>query len=212
VTSPNPSSKDAILDAAEARFARQGFDATTIKQIAGDAGVNSALLYYYYADKEALYGEVVSRMIRGVAGTMSQAIAGITDPVEAVRTFATRHLALLEANPRLRKIIGRELIDYDAAHAQAAIRQMAATIFDKLQGAIAAGQRAGIFRADLDPRFTAISIVSQTTYFHLARPAVEILLAGGKAIPAATTVAFGEHVAALTLAALKPPTQGVQSA
>lgn len=205
---PLPSSKDAILDAAEARFARQGFDATTIKQIAGDAGVNSALLYYYYADKEALYGEVVTRMIRGVAGAMGQAIAGITDPAEAVHTFATRHLAMLEANPRLRKVVGRELIDYDAAHAQEAIRHMAATIFDKLQGAIAAGQRAGIFRADLDPRFTAISIVAQTTYFHLARPAVEILLAGGKAIPPATTLAFGEHVAALTLAALKPVKKG----
>ncbi len=208
VTDANPSSKDAILDAAEARFARQGFAPTTIKQIAGDAGVNSALLYYYYADKEALYGEVVARLIRGVAGTMTQAIAGITDPVEAVRTFATQHLAMLEANPRLRKVIGRELIDHDAAHAQEAIRHMAATIFDKLQGAIAAGQRAGLFRADLDPRFTAISIVAQTTYFHLARPAVEILLAGGKPIPAATTRAFGEHVAALTLAALKPVPQG----
>lgn len=212
VPTPTPSSKDAILDAAEARFARQGFDATTIKQIAGDAGVNSALLYYYYADKEALYGEVVARMIRGVAGSMSEAIAGITDPIEAVRTFATRHLAMLEANPRLRKIIGRELIDYEAAHAQDAIRHMAATIFEKLQGAIAAGQRAGTFRADLDPRFTAISIVAQTTYFHLARPAVEILLTGGKPIPPATTLAFGEHVAALILAALKPAAKRVPSA
>ena len=37
-----PDSRNAILDAAEARFAGQGFDATTIKEIAGDAKVNLA--------------------------------------------------------------------------------------------------------------------------------------------------------------------------
>ena len=38
----------AILDAAVSLFARQGYARTTIKQIAGEAGVNSALLYYYF--------------------------------------------------------------------------------------------------------------------------------------------------------------------
>jgi TetR/AcrR family transcriptional regulator len=204
VTAQTPSSKDAILDAAEARFARQGYDSTTIKEIAADAEVNSALLYYYFAGKEDLYGAVVARMIHGIADAMSKAVAGLTDPEAAVHAFASRHLALLESRPHVRKLIGRELIDHDAAHAQDAIRHMAATIFDRLQGAIAAGQRAGLFRTDMDPRFVAISLVAQTTYFHLARPAVEILVAGGKPIPAATTAAFGEHVARFTLAALRP--------
>ena len=54
-------SKTAILDAAEQRFARQGFDSTTIKEIASDAKVNTALLYYYYGDKEKLYHAVLQK-------------------------------------------------------------------------------------------------------------------------------------------------------
>lgn len=49
---PDPTpTRDQILDASEALFARQGFRSTTIKEIASEAGVNSALLYYYFEDK-----------------------------------------------------------------------------------------------------------------------------------------------------------------
>jgi AcrR family transcriptional regulator len=200
----SPETKDAILDAAEARFAAKGFDATTIKQIAGDAGVNSALLYYYFADKNALYAAVVARLIHRMAGEMSGVLAAASSPTAAVEGFALHHSAMLERNPHLRKIVARELIDHDAKHAQQAIRHLAATTFARLQAAIAAGQASGIFRADVDPRFVAISVVSQTTYFHVARPAVELLLGDGQPLQPATVEAFARHAAAFTLAALAP--------
>ena len=199
-------SKDAILDAAEARFAGQGFAPTTIKQIAGDAGVNSALIYYYFADKEALYGEVVSRLITRMSGAMSAVLAAASDPAAAITAFATQHNSLLESNPRLRKLVGRELIDYDAQHAQSAIRQLVANTFERLRGAIVAGQTAGIFRSDVDARFAAISLVSQTSYFHLARPAIAQIFAGGGAIPKEMGAEFAAHAARFTLAALAPTT------
>ena len=199
-----PATKAAILDAAEGRFAKQGFDATTIKQIAGDAGVNSALLYYYFADKEALYAAVVMRLVERVTSQMSGVLAAASSPDAAVASFAVQHSAMLQREPQLRKIVARELIDHDAKHAQGAIRHLAATTFARLQATIAAGQAAGLFRADLDPRFVAISLVSQTTYFHVARPAVELLLNDGKPLPTATVEAFAQHAANFTLAALAP--------
>ena len=203
----NPGSRTAILDAAEARFARSGFEGTTIKEIAADAGVNSALLYYYFADKEALYGAVVSRFIERIVATMAETFVGDETPSGRVRDFARRQGRMFEAEPRFRKLLGRELIDFDAQHAQAAFRRLAATTFERLRATIADGQRAGVFRADVDPRFAAISLVGQTSYFHFARPAVEILLAGGKPLPAGTSDAFATHVAEFTLAALAPATK-----
>jgi TetR/AcrR family transcriptional regulator len=199
-------SRDAILDAAEARFADQGFAPTTIKQIAGDAGVNSALIYYYFADKEALYGEVVTRLIGRIAAAMGDALAAALDPAGAITAFARQHNALLEGNPRFRRIIGRELIDHDARHAQDAIRRLVAQIFERLRGAIVAGQEAGLFRRDVDARFAAISLVSQTTYFHLARPAVSLIVADGGPITRAMGEEFAAHAARFTLAALAPTT------
>ena len=118
--------------------------------------------------------ELAASLIERLAGDMAQAFLPGMAPDELLRAFIHRQGRSLDASPRLRKLIGRELIDHDAAHAQAAIRHLAASTFDRLRAAIGAGQRSGLFRADIDPRFAAISIVGQTAYFHFARPAVEI--------------------------------------
>jgi AcrR family transcriptional regulator len=92
------STRDAILDAAERLFSDRGFARTTIKQIGSEAGVNSALLYYYFADKDQLYRDVLQRFVsRLVARTMTGS-TGDGDPAARLRAFvaAGRRLA---ANP-----------------------------------------------------------------------------------------------------------------
>jgi AcrR family transcriptional regulator len=48
----------ALLEAAHHRFARQGYDATTLRQVAGDAGVDPALVIRYFGSKERMFAEV----------------------------------------------------------------------------------------------------------------------------------------------------------
>lgn len=47
--------REAILDAARRRFGAQGYDGTTIRGIAADAGVNPALVHHFYGTKERLF-------------------------------------------------------------------------------------------------------------------------------------------------------------
>ena len=54
-------SRDAILQAALAEFAQEGLAGARMDAIADSAGVNKALLYYYFHDKESLYGAVLDR-------------------------------------------------------------------------------------------------------------------------------------------------------
>jgi AcrR family transcriptional regulator len=49
-----------ILDAARARFASDGFAATTIRRIASDAGVNPSLVMQFFTSKEELFAAVMS--------------------------------------------------------------------------------------------------------------------------------------------------------
>jgi AcrR family transcriptional regulator len=49
-----------ILDAARARFATDGFAATTIRRIASDAGVNPSLVMQFFTSKEELFAAVMS--------------------------------------------------------------------------------------------------------------------------------------------------------
>ena len=99
----------------------------------------------------------------------------------------------------------RELVDHQAAHAEQAITTTAAGAFKRLCEVIEAGQRDGAFRASLDPKFTAISIIAQVAYFALARPAVGLLLGHGTSgPPPALAARFFRHAEDFALAALLP--------
>lgn len=50
----------AILDAARARFASDGFAATTIRRVATDAGVDASLVMQFFGSKDELFGAVMS--------------------------------------------------------------------------------------------------------------------------------------------------------
>ena len=50
----------AMLDAAVCRFARDGYDGASVRDIAADAGVDAALVSRYFGGKEELFNEVLS--------------------------------------------------------------------------------------------------------------------------------------------------------
>lgn len=195
---------DLILDAAEALFARQGFPATTIKQIGTAAGVNPALIYYYFGDKEKLYRALLKRLFgRMASGAGGSLAAGGAAPEAAVRGLIGFQSMLLVSNPNLPPLIVRELLDHQAAHAGEGLTELAANVFGRLRDLIAAGQEAGVFRRDLDPLFCAISAISLVPYLHLAKPAVGILLGHGPEGPTRDEMeAYGRHAAEFVLSAL----------
>ena len=201
-----PETPTQILDAAERLFAERGFARTTIKAIAREAGVNSALLYYYFADKERLYREVLKRLMEKlVQHTSSRLQAGGT-PEARLLAFVGAQAEVLAANPNLPRLLVRELAESDAVHAVEQIQHIAATTFTRLCDLVREGQKAGAFRPELDPRFAAISIVAQVAYFFVARPAVRILLAAGPDGPSPEVVrAYARHAAGFALAALTVP-------
>jgi AcrR family transcriptional regulator len=60
-TQERQDTQEAILDAAEAVFANNGFDGATTRAIAEEAGVNAALIHYYFRSKERLFNAVFAR-------------------------------------------------------------------------------------------------------------------------------------------------------
>jgi TetR/AcrR family transcriptional regulator len=199
-------SRTAILDAGQRLFAVQGFPATTIKQIGTEAGVNSALLYYYFKDKETLYREVLRRIVGSFVASGLRAFDSASSPPEAIRALVMAQTEFLTAHPDFPRIMSRELVDHGATHASEHITEIAANLFRRLCETIREGQRSGVFRRDLDPQFAAISTVAQVVYFHIARPAVGILLGHGtRGVPAAVSRDFGAHAADFAIAALSAP-------
>jgi AcrR family transcriptional regulator len=193
----------AILDAAEPLFAGQGFAATTIKQIGAAAGVNPALIYYYFGSKEELYRRLLMHLFTTIGRRGTERLAAAPSPEAAVRALIGVQSEELSQHPSIVRLLAREMADHGAAHAQEGIAQLAATAFARLVEFIQQGQRAGVFRDDLDPRFAAISTISLIPYFHLFKPAVGILLGNETAEPTPEQVqAYARHAADYAIAAL----------
>ena len=131
---------------------------------------------------------------------------GTAPPDARLRAFVQAQAETLVEHPHVPRLLVREMIDYDAAHAVEQIQHLSVTGFRRLCDLIEEGQRAGIFRADVDPRFAAISTIAQVAYFLVARPAVRILLGQGADGPSPEVVrAFGRHAADFAVAALAAP-------
>lgn len=203
MTDTDPTTRETILEAAELLFARQGFAATTIKQIGAQAGVNTALLYYYFDDKTALYRATLARLFGGLSGGGLERLDPALPPAAQLEAFVGFLLEFMTARPHAPRLLVREMIDHDAAHAVAQITQISTGLFKRLCDVVESGQRSGAFRAGVDPRFAAISTIGQVAYFLIARPAIGRLLGEGASGPSPATVrAYGRHAAAFALAAL----------
>src|SRR6185369_3550193 len=77
-------SREAILKAAVREFAQEGVAGARTDEIARAAGVNKALLYYYFKDKEALYGAVVDSIFEGMRDRLVAVLDSDLPPREKI--------------------------------------------------------------------------------------------------------------------------------
>ena len=66
--------RDAVFDSAATLFAKSGFDGVSVEDIARDAGVNKAMIYYHFADKLALYRAIVCEMLDAAGARVSSIV------------------------------------------------------------------------------------------------------------------------------------------
>lgn len=93
--------RDAILDAALRLFAEHGYDKASLRAIAGEAGVDPALVRHFYGDKEALFATAVASRTT-VVERLAAAVPG--DEATAGVRVTTAYLALWE-DPATRPVL-----------------------------------------------------------------------------------------------------------
>jgi AcrR family transcriptional regulator len=99
----------AILNAAKKIFSQKGLKASTMQEIANEAGVNKALLHYYYRKKENLYLAVFSEMMKTNLPNMVHIIA-VRRPIrEMVKHFVSAYIDMLSTNEYLSNFLVMEI-------------------------------------------------------------------------------------------------------
>src|SRR5712675_263767 len=103
-------SRAAILQAAAKEFAEHGIAGARTDAIARQAGVNKALLYYYFKDKETLYGAVLDDAFSGLKTTVFRVLDSELQPREKIIAYAGAYFDFIASNqlyPRLmQQIVG----------------------------------------------------------------------------------------------------------
>src|SRR5437667_10064035 len=90
-----------ILDAARAVFIRRGTAGARMQEIAAEAGVNQALLHYYFRSKERLSDAVFQQMASRLFPAVVQVLGGELSLADKIDRIVALYLENLSANPFL---------------------------------------------------------------------------------------------------------------
>jgi TetR/AcrR family fatty acid metabolism transcriptional regulator len=141
-----------LLDAAVRVFARKGFHASRVGDIAEEAGVAHGLLYHYFRSKEEVL-ETIFREVWELLAVDTNRIEHANVPLrEQLRRFARIYLGSWLMTPDLIAVLVREIARSPAVGNRI---DEVGVIFQSLQRMIASAQERGEVRADCDPRLAA---------------------------------------------------------
>jgi len=135
--------KQTILDAAEAVFARQGFDGTSLQEIGATAQVSRSTPAYFFGNKNDLYEAVLARVVERAQAAMLGAHAEIDPakpPEDAVAKYVGAFLDLLANDQAYLRLIQREAL----AGASRVATLFGPPVEDTLMALTPAAEKAGI--------------------------------------------------------------------
>ena len=142
-----------ILDAAVRAFAKKGYHACRVSDIAEEAGVAYGLVYHYFDSMDA----VLESVFREMWGMMVGAINAIEQIEESPREQLRKSCAIVLRTWRDYPDVVRVLVREVARSGEQLQREVEeiAHAFAALQRIVQRGQDQGVFRTDLSPRLAA---------------------------------------------------------
>ena len=170
-------SRDAILQAALAEFAQEGHAGARMDAIAASAHVNKALLYYYFHDKESLYGAVLDRFFIRLSERVMSELDAVAPLGERLLRYTCAHFDCVAESPHYARLFQGELMSAGrcgSSHltriAERYIRPIAMRVTEILQQGIASGE----FR-QVDPVQVAPSIAAINVHYFVIAPVTRAL-------------------------------------
>lgn len=177
-----PSSRDKILDVAEALFARRGFEGVGMREVADAVGLGKSSLFHHFRSKAQLYLAVLERLLTHLDERLQEALAVPGPPLARLDRWVDALVdALAERAPAARLLL-RGLFEDDAfaADAWAEGRGAQARLQAVLGGILALlreGEAQGALRPTAGPH-TVQTLIGATVYHFASGEFGEDLLGG----------------------------------
>jgi TetR/AcrR family transcriptional regulator len=161
-------SRSSILEAALAEFAREGHAGARMDAIAAAAGVNKALLYYYFQDKDALYGAILDAFFAQLLDRILTVCDRPGTAGERFLSYAAAHFDSIAESPFYAHIFMGEMMSASrggSIHLDRIFPQYLRPIGERVLGLVQEGIASGEFRAIDAAHFVPSAIGSIVHYF-----------------------------------------------
>ena len=170
----DPEARAKIAAAAEELFAERGFDGAAIRDIARKAGVNGAMIHYYFGNKEGLYHALLEGAASRVRALLVETTGKSGSTRERLASFVDAYAAYTLSQPNLARILYREMLT-GARHIKQIAQQYATANYNMLKGLISDGVERGELRP-VDAELTPISLMGMVVIFQFLRPIISVAL------------------------------------
>ena len=168
-------SRAAILRAAAEEFAEHGIAGARTDAIAREARVNKALLYYYFKDKETLYGAVLDHAFSGLKATVFRVLDSDLPPREKIMTYVGTYFDFIASNQVYPKLMQREMMrarEGHSPHIEKLVKNYFQPIYARVGELLRKGIAEGEFRK-IDPAHFIPSMVAMIIFYFSSAPLMQ---------------------------------------
>ncbi len=168
-------SRAAILRAAAEEFAEHGIAGARTEAIAREARVNKALLYYYFKDKETLYGAVLDNAFSGLKATVFRVLDSDLPPRKKIMTYVGTYFDFIASNQVYPKLMQREMMrarEGHSPHIEKLVKNYFQPIFARVSELLRKGIVEGEFRK-IDPAHFIPSMVAMIIFYFSSAPLMQ---------------------------------------
>ncbi|SRR5579872_573492 len=165
-------SRAAILQAAAREFAENGIAGARTDSIARHARVNKALLYYYFKDKETLYGAVLDNAFSGMKAKVFEALDSDLPPREKIMAYAGAYFDVIASSQIYPRLMQREMMrarEGDSFHIDRLVKTYFQPIYRRVEKLIQEGIAQGEFRK-VDPAHFVPSMIAIIVFYFSSAP------------------------------------------
>ncbi|NMH27977.1 TetR/AcrR family transcriptional regulator [Flavobacterium silvaticum] len=159
-----------ILAVAEKLFADKGFDGTSIRDIAKEAGINIAMVSYYFGSKEKMLEALIMSRVSDMRVQLETLQKQNLEPWEKLEKLIELFIARVNKNRCVYQIIHFEFSSKQRSIDFEAFTSVKHRNLETLRAIIGEGQEKGIFRKDVIIELIPTMIIGTFLQFQISRP------------------------------------------
>lgn len=166
---PDLQTEEKILLAAEEEFLEKGFTGARLQKIADSAGLNKALLHYYFRNKDRLFEVVFEKIASQIISQLLEKITAETTFFEKIRFFFDYHMSAIENNQRLPLFVINEIARNPGRIFQFVKKEEVSNIRKILDRQLNSEIKLGIIRP-IDLEELILNCISLSVFNFIAKP------------------------------------------